>query len=153
MLRRLTGLRRLVFGAGVALTIVTAHGSGASASWCWIDPEVTIATPAGNTAVVHLTMAAPDVKYAPNLDAATISYRVLSEDRKDLTARVVMSVAVPDDYVTGDEFPVQFIVSSEPWGAGRVYAAAMGRSGETTSLSFTVPTTQRSPASSRRPRD
>lgn len=120
-------------GAGAALALGALGVSGATLAvnagndWCGSDPPVTIQLRDGNQVTVYVTEFAQGPHQAA-LDAAQVSYRLRDEGR----VRINDLIASDD----GSQFATRIVVSSQPWGAGRIYGTAQGQAGDTLAVTF-----------------
>jgi hypothetical protein len=115
--------------AGSLASAVSADGE-----WCETDPVVLVRTPAGNQAMVHVTLYGLGTEHQAALRAATISYTTQSVSGQAATD-VEIQVVVPDDQSAAG-FSVRSVASTLPYASGTVLASDAGKSGLAMKLRF-----------------
>ena len=108
----------------------TAH---AGDEWCMADPALPIKTPAGNTAVVHVTNYGLGLIHKVAVQQAEVSYTASAAGNgaTDVTVTVLIRGDIFDP-----SFATRSVVSSGANGSGTVYASATGTAGTAMTMSF-----------------
>lgn len=117
--------------------------ASADEEWCSDDPPRLLSTPHGNGVLVYETLGAQGDPYLVDLSRALVAttYSATNYRRDaagDLGTVFTLSVPVPDDPLLG-AFAARAFASSLPFATGTIYAAAVGSSGTTLTMTFRWP--------------
>ncbi len=133
-------MRRILLSLILSFLLLAAPAVSVSSvsaeEWSDDDPPMVIVTPQRRVVVVFNTIGAIGAQHKPALRRAKVGYTVApTSDGKGTKVNIVTTV--PDDrFATG--FPTRSIVSSLPFGRGKVHGATIGVSGAPMSVQFTL---------------
>jgi len=128
--------RILLVGPLVVVAALMQAGITAEAHvWCSEDPAIHFINAAGQSQTVYLTSYGDGIQHLEAVRAQTYTYSIERRDGGHKTRLRVM-VVVPDD--GRRHFQVQFVVSTDPNGAGKVLMKHKGNSGHAYALDFEV---------------
>jgi hypothetical protein len=124
--------RKYLLAAGLAGAMAIGTGSSVViADFCADDPVITVAP----NKVVYLTDYA-DSQYLDSLKA--VRYRVLyTYGDQSGRLHVTLLIYIPSG-PTGDQFDIDYVISTGPDGSGTVLAKGHGQSGQVLILRFVV---------------
>lgn len=127
--------RGLVVVPAVALGLLLSAVDAAAAEWCTNDPAIHFVDASGHAQTVYLTTYGDGVEHTRAVNAETFSYVVEYGDHGRKT-HLRLKVFVPDD--SRHHFHVRCIVSTGPFGMGKVLARHDSDSGQGADLDVEV---------------
>jgi hypothetical protein len=116
------------------LALCVAVPAQAAAEFCIVDPELQIQLSRDANITVYITEGVVGPEHLPALARAKANYTTVTLSKKSVLVTVY-------DFIPADSFgtsATMMIVSSQPYGAGKVYGSAYGTSGTTMSVSFAI---------------
>ena len=105
-----------------------------AAEWCLHDPQVTVQTSPGESFTVYVTEGVMGSQHQPALALAKVTYITRTLSSKSVF--VVIYDTIPTD--SSGTFATEMVVSSQPFGAGRIYGSSYGSSGKRMAVPFWI---------------